>query len=288
MSRLWLGLAAFLLAPAIARADAFDNYTNLILAKVPASKRAMPVDKLTLALMAEHGQALPGATAAFVVVKTNDNRLAKLFVRQAAHKVSETETLPILYIERLVTFREGEERAVAASAHDVRLFAGFNFSLDIGQVVPAKLGGDVRYVVEDGKSWLEPVGKAKMFLVTEHFPEANPKKGPKLVVTEKFDPAYFNGAYKLYDDGRRSGTLHLQVLDSGDIKGHYFSDKDGSKYDVEGKIGIPKHQIAFTITYPRATQEFRGMLFTGDARAITGTSRIQERDTAFYAVRLED
>jgi hypothetical protein len=287
-SHLAIALAVSAIAPAALWADAFDNYTNPILGKVASSKAAMPIDKLTLELIAEHSRALPGANAAFVIVRTNDNRLAKLFVRQAAHKVSDAETLPIMFIERAVTFREGEERTVVASAHDLRLFGGFHLSLDIGQIVPAKLGGDLRFVVEGDKSWLEPVGKAKMYLVTEHLPEANSKKGTKVVVTEKFDPAYFIGAFKLYDDGRRSGTLHLQLTESGDVKGHFFSDKDGSKYDVEGKLGMPKHLITFTITYPRATQEYRGMLFTGDARAIAGTSRFLEREAGFYAVRVEE
>lgn len=281
-------LAALLAAPVAVRADAFDNYTNPILAKVPGSKLAEPVKKLTPALMVSHSRALPGATAALVVVKTNDGRLAKLLVRPAAHKLADGGTTPIVYIERLVTFREGDERTIQASAHDVRLFDGFNFSLDIGQVVPAKLGGDVRCVVVGDEAWLEPVGKAEMFIVTKHLPEANPKKGAKLVVGEKFEPAYFNGKYKLYDDGRRSGTLHLKVLDNGDVDGYYFSDKDGSKYDVAGNIGNPKHLVEFTVTFPRAVQTFRGMLFTGDGRVITGTSRLQDRETGFYAVRIED
>jgi hypothetical protein len=280
-------LALLLAGPAPARADAFDNYTNPILAKAIASKLAMPVKQLTPELMVQLSRALPGVTAAFVVVKTNEGRLAKLLVRPAAHKLSQSDTVPIVFIERLVTYREGEERTIAAAAQDIRLFAGFHFSLDIGQVVPDKLGGDLRYVAQGENSWLEPVGKAQLFLMTGHLPEANPKKGDKLIVGEKFDPAYFNGTYKLYDDGRRSGMLRLKVLDNGDVDGVYYSDKDGQKYEVAGRIGNPKHLIEFTVTFPRTVQTFRGMLFTGDGRAITGTSRLQERETGFYAVRVE-
>ncbi len=223
------------------------------------------------------------------MVKTNDNRFAKLLIRPAAHKISEDEKTPILFIERFVTFREGEERTIVTSGHDVRLFPGFDFSLDIGQAVPAKLGGDIRYVVADGKSWLEPVGKAELYLVTTHFPEANPKKGAKVVVGEKFDPAYFAGTYKLYADGRRSGKLQLKLSENGkDVEGWYYSDKDGAKYEVAGTLGNPKHQVEFTVQFPRTIETFRGMLFTGDARAITGSSRLQDRETGFYAVRIEE
>jgi hypothetical protein len=291
MLRCWVGtaLAALFAVPALARADAYDNYTNSILAKVPASKLAEQVKKLTPELMIAHGRALPGITAAFVVVRTNEGRLAKLLVRPADQKISENEHLPIVLVERFVTFREGEERTIHASGHDTRLFGDFHFSLDIGQVVPAKVGGDLRFVVDGDKSWLEPVGKAEMFLVTKHLPEATPKKGPKVVVTEKFEPAYFNGNYKLYSDGRRSGTLQLKLAEnSKDVDGWYYSDKDGAKYEVSGTIGNPKHLLEFTIQFPRTIETFRGMLFTGDGKAIAGTSRLQERETGFYAVRIED
>jgi hypothetical protein len=290
MLRSWFGtaLAALIVVPAVAHADSFDNYTNPILAKVPASKQAEPIKKLTPELMIEHSRALPGITAAFVVVRTNEGRLAKLLVQPAAHRITETDNVPIVLVERFVTFRDGEERAIHASGHDTRLFGDFHFSLDIGQVVPAKLGGDLRYVVDGDKSWLEPVGKAELFLVTKHLSEATPKKGPKLVVGEKFEPAYFNGNYKLYSDGRRSGTLVLKLAENGkDVDGWYYSDKDGAKYEVSGVLGNPKHLIEFTIQFPRTIETFRGMLFTGDGKAIAGTSRLQERETGFYAIRID-
>jgi hypothetical protein len=289
MLRSCLAIAVVLAAAALARADAFDNYTNPILAKIPASKSAEPVKQLTPAMMVQNSRVLPGITAAFVVVKTNEGRLAKLLVRPAAHKISETDKLPIVLIERFVTFKEGEERTVVAAGHDVRLFAGFNFSLDIGQPVPPTLGGDIRFVVEGGKQWLEPVGKAQMFLLTEHLREANPAKGAKVAIGEKFDPAYFNGTYKLSSDGRRSGKLVLKLSANGkEVEGWYYSDKDGAKYEVSGTIGNPKHLVEFAIQYPRTIETFRGMLFTGDGRAIAGTSRLQDREAGFYAVRVEE
>jgi hypothetical protein len=285
----YAAFTALLAVPVVARADAFDNYTNAILTKIPGSKQAESVKQLTPEQLVQHSRAIPGATAAFLVVKTNDNRFARLLIRPAAHKIAEDRTLPILFIERFVTYREGEERTVVATGHDLRLFPGFDLNLDIGQPVPPEVGGDLRYVVADGKSWLQPVGKAEMYLVTAHLPEANPKKGPKEVVGEKFDPAYFAGSYKLFADGRRGGTLKLKLAENGkDVEGWYYSDKDGAKYEVAGTIGNPKHLIEFTVQFPRTIETFRGMLFTGDARAITGTSRLQDRETGFYALRIDD
>ncbi len=284
------GGGAVVLVPApAAPADTFDNYTNPILAKVPESKSAEAVKRVTPEMMVQHSRVLPGVTAALVVVKTNDGRLAKLLVRPAAHKGSEGQIMPIVLIERFVTFKEGEERTVAASGHDVRLFAGFHFSLDIGQVVPAKLGGDLRFVVAGDQQWLEPVGKAEMFIVTKHLKEANPAKGARVVIGAKFDPAYFNGTYKLYSDGRCSGKLILKLAaNRKEVEGWFYSDKDGAKYEVSGTIGNPKHLVEFAIQFPRTLETFRGMLFTGDGRAIAGTSRLQDREAGFYAVRVEE
>jgi hypothetical protein len=71
---------ALVLVPMSAHADAFDNYDNTILAKIPASKSAEKIAKLTPEIMVQNSRVLPGITATFIVVKTNDNRFAKLLV----------------------------------------------------------------------------------------------------------------------------------------------------------------------------------------------------------------
>src|SRR5439155_14711115 len=129
---------------------------------------------------------------------------------------------------------------------------------------------------------VEPVGKAELYVLTKPLPEAAPKKAAKLVVGAAFEPRYFNGKYKLYDDGRRSGTLHLQVGAGGEVTGAYYSDKDGQKYEVTGKVGPAPHAIQFRVQFPRTVQEFQGWMFTGNGAAITGVSRLQDRETGFY------
>lgn len=283
-----LAVAVLFVFPCLAHADAFDNYTNRILEKVPDAKSVEKITKLTPELMVQHSRVLPGMSAAFVVVKTNDKRYAKLLVMPARQKVSDTESVPIVLVERYVAFREGEERTIHTKGENVRLFTDFRLSLDIGQVVPGNVAADLRMVQVKDEYYLEPVGKAEMYLVTKHLPEANPAKPEKLTVGAQFEMRYFNGEYKLYDDGRRSGSLHLKILDSGEVTGHYFSDKDGQKYDVNGKVGpMPLHKIEFIITYPRTAQIFSGHLFTGDGRAITGSSVLQGVTSGFYATRVE-
>jgi hypothetical protein len=275
------------IAPAGA-ADAFDLYTNPILAKVPRADGTVALAQASREQLIDNDRTLKGVAGTFLVVKTNDNRWGKLLVQYARHKTAEGKSLPMISIERFVSFKEGQERAVQAASQNISLYPGFRFHLDLGQVVPEELGGDLRFVVDGDKHYLEALGKAKLYLVTKPLPEAAPPKTEKVVVGEKFEPKYFNGTYQLHDDGRRSGKLTLKVNDEGGVTGTYVSDKDGTSYDVRGHIGVPQHSIEFLVQFPRAEQSFKGWLFTADARAISGSSRLNEREAGFYAVRVEE
>jgi hypothetical protein len=286
----WLLLATFVILSGHARAaDAFDLYTNTVLSKAAEANALTEVKELTPELLAEHARLLPQSTGALIVVKTNEGRFAKLLAEPARQKVSDDVRLPILLIERFTTFKEGEERAVQASGSNVHLYQGFRFNLDFGQVVPAAVPADLEFADAKDKPFvIRPVGKAKLYIVTKPLPDAAPKKGGKLVVGEAFETRYFNGTYQLFDDGRRSGRLELKVNDAGDVTGSFYSDKDGAKYDVAGKVGPAKHAVSFTVQFPRVEQTFQGFLFTGNAKAICGSSKLQEREAGFYAVRVED
>jgi hypothetical protein len=288
MHRLAVVALVFAVAGPGRGADAFDLYTNPILAKVPRADGAVAVKQLTREQITDNDPTLPGCAGAFLVVKTNDNRWSKLLVQYARQKTAEGKAVPMVSVERFVTFKEGQDQAIQAASQNINLYPGFRLNLDLGQVVPEELGGDVRFVVDGDKSYLEVLGEAKAYLVTKPLPEAAPKKGEKVVVGEKFDPKYFNGTFELRDDGRRSGKLTLKVNDEGVVTGTYASDKDGSTYDVRGHIGVPQHSVEFTVRFPRIEQTFKGWLFTADAKAITGSARLGEHETGFYAVRVEE
>jgi hypothetical protein len=280
-------LAAFVSASAV-RADAFDRYADADLRQAPKAKGVEKLDKVTASQLIEHAGTLPGRAAAFLIVRTNEGRFSKLLVQPARQKVHSGGTVPILLVERFVTFREGQERSIQAQLKTVRLFDGFQFSLDLGSVVPAAVGGDLRVVAQGGKVAVEPVGKAELYLVTRPLPEKAPPKASGFKPGEPFSPRFFAGNYKLHDDGRRSGTLRLEVDDKGEVSGFFYSDKDGKKYDVEGKVGKPAHRIRFRITFPQTVADYDGHLFTGDGAAMAGTGRMQERETGFYALRVEN
>ena len=288
VTRSLLASAVVLALAGRGRADAFDNYTNPLLNKVMESDVVKEMKRVTPDDLLDNDRVLPGVDGAVLIVRTNEGRNAKLVAHPARQKTDMTHSVATLLIDRYVTYKEGEERTVAAAGKNLALFPGFRVSFDMGQVVPEELGGDLRFVADGDKSYAEPVGKAKLYLLLKPLPEATPKKPEKLVIGEKFEPRYFNGKYKLYDDGRRSGELVLKVDDDGSVSGAYYSDKDGSKYDVRGKIGTPDYSIQFTVQFPRAEETFQGYLFTGDGKHLAGSSRMNDRDAGFFATRVEE
>ena len=283
-----LPLLCLALSANAARAEPFDLYLNKDLARLVEGKRVKEVQELTPTMIVENDRVLPKTQSAFLVVRTNGGRYAKILVQAAKQKIDADNAAPILSIERYVTYKEGEEQTVLTTGKSQSLYDGFRFSLDLGQVVPAALGGDLKFVVEGDKVYTEPVGKAKLYVVTKHDPAVEPKKLDKFVMGDKFEPRYFTGTFRMHDDGRRAGKLVLKVdEDNKTVSGAYYSDKDGQKYEVTGKIGSPAHAVEFVVRYPRTEQAFKGMLFTGTGKAIAGTSRMADRDAAFYATREE-
>jgi hypothetical protein len=289
MSR--LPVLALLVVACASRAEQFDHYTNPVLSKAVSDGTLKEVKGLTADQIAEHTGALPDSSSAFLVVVTNDKRFARLLVQPARQKVGGDKQAPLLLIDRYTTFKGTTDRAVQAQGQNLHLYPGLRVSLDIGQVVPEAIGGDLTVVPgeKDPNAFtVKPVKDAKLYLVTKPIPGVVPKKAPKLVVGETFETRFIAGRYKLHDDGRRTGTLKLDVSDGGEITGTFTSDKDGREYEVQGKAGTPKHAVIFSIKFPATTQNFTGHMFTGDGKAIAGTTKMLEREAGFYAERLED
>ena len=80
---------------------------------------------------------------------------------------------------------------------------------------------------------------------------------------------------------------YFTVDEEGKVSGSYYSDRDGAKYQVAGKLGPQPHAIEFVIKLPRVEHTFKGLLFTGNGKALAGTSKMTDRESAFYAVREE-
>jgi len=284
-----LSLSAVLVLACAARADHFEYYTNPVLDKaVQDGKNVKELKEITSTQLPDFGDVLADSADTVLFVRTNDDRWAKLLVQPARQRFPMNKQAAMMLIEKFVTFKESTERTRKAHGENVHFYPGMRLNLDIGQFVPEKLGGDL-IVEDDGQNGftLKPLGTAKIYVLTKPIPDLVPKKAEKLAIGATFEIRYFIGKYKLHDDGRRSGTLNLEVNESGEVTGTFYSDRDGAKYDVKGTIGGVRHAINLAIKFPQIEQTFTGHLFTGNGKAICGTSKMQDRETGFYAEREE-
>jgi hypothetical protein len=281
-----LATAFLLVIPTLLWADSFDRYTNPILVKASESSDVKPITKLTMAEVAKHNDLFQETGGVLLIVRSNDGNHAKLLAQFARQKQGQQQ-VPMALLERVTTYKPGQERALQAFAPVVHLYAGFRFSLDLGQVVPEAMTADLKYVENADGGTLEVVGNAKLYLVTKNLPGTEAKKpSGRTVLGEAFDPAAIVGKYQLFDDGRRVAVLELILDAEGNITGGYTSEQSGRQYEVTGKITpTMKHQVNFRVKFPQSVQEFTGYVFTKDASALAGVTKLQGQEFGFYAVR---
>ncbi len=72
----------------------------------------------------------------------------------------------------------------------------------------------------------------------------------------------------------------------GAVTGNFRSDLNGSVYTVLGNVSaeVP-HKIEFSIQYPRAKQNYQGLLWTEGKNAIAGTVTMLDHAYGFIAIR---
>lgn len=273
------------------RAEQFDYYTFPVLNKAVADKSVAEVKEVTSDQLGDLTGGLPDSTSAMLVVVTNDKRYARLLVQPARQKLAGDKSAAVLLIDKYVTYRGTTERAVAVQGANIQVYPSMRVSLDIGQVVPEAIGGDLLVVANEKDATqftVKPIKDAKLYLLSKPVVGVVPKKAAKFVAGEVFETRFFAGKYKLSDDGRRTGELRLEVTEAGEVGGVFVSDRDGREYEVSGKAGTPKHQITFTVKFPATSQTFTGYMFTGNGKGIAGTTKLAEREAGFYAERVEE
>lgn len=268
--------------------DAFDLLPRPELAKMSATDSFAPVDELSIKQLAEADGHLAGTTGTLLIAKTNQGRWARILISQARQKIDAEKSVPILLVERFATCMDGEDRALVQSGKDIRLFAGFRFSLDLGQVVPPEMPADFEIVSDDKHLKIKKDKGASLWIVKKEIAPAKPVKPSSIDATKPFGVHWFTGHYRLYDDGRRMGRLEIEADKDGNLSGALYSDKDNKRYELFGKVAMPNHTAQFTVRFPRSEQYFQAWLFTGDGSALAGTTRFGERETGFYATRIRD
>jgi hypothetical protein len=282
---LWL---IWLCCPLPSWADAFDRYTNTVLSQVAGAAGVVPITKFTPELALQQHLYVSNNDGILLIVKTNDGLYSKMLVKFARQRFGE-RTVPIALLERVTTYKPGQERVLQAFAPVVQLYEGFHFNLGLAQVVPAGLAADLLFSAPGTEGQIEPLGKAALYLLTKPLPGAEPAKPTtRPTLSDAFDPSAISGTYRLFDDGRRTARLTLRVTADGVVAGEYVSEQTGRQYEVSGKILGAKHQVQFTVKFPQVEQTFVGFAFTRDAGALAGTTTMQGREFGFYATRVDD
>ena len=276
-----LAIAVWGSTSALSAADVFDRHTTVWLEQVVSA--AKPRARFAAADSVKLKPLSANLSGTGVVVKTDEQRLSKALVSWGFRKGSQGPT-PVVLLERFVSYRKGSDQTTARG-QTVMLFPGFQFDLDLGQVVPQGQGGDLQ-VTDDGA--LTTIGGAKLFAL-------DGSQLPKKADSDTPDPndhdgvlaRDFSGRWSVNTDGRWRGEFKIAVDDQGRATGRFLSRKSRSEYPVSGRVVGNTHRVKLTIQLESAAQTLDLWLWTSDKSAMAGTGEIGGRKFGAYAVRLQ-
>ncbi len=268
-----------LLDTRLARGDVFDKHTlDVLQAHGEANE---PVAALDMAAAKALKPLSKTVTEPTILIRTDEGNWTKAVVSWGFRRGGEG-LIPVLLIERYVTYRKDSFSTAVASGKDVMLFTGFHFNFDIGQVVPDGQGGDLTFTSDKR---IEPLDTARLWgldgsLVAETAP-ARPDPGDR----EGVFPTDFAGAWIVDVDGRWKGLWNIEVADNGRITGTFTSADTQSTYDLSGRVAAPPHHARLTVAFDNAEMRIDAYLWTKDKSALAGHCSLAGQEFGFFAVR---
>lgn len=278
--RLLFVLVQFLLVGSTLHADVFDRHTSDYLRKVAEDSAGLT--EISLTDLHKLTPLSRTETTPVAVFRTSEGNWTKASITWAFRRTDEG-LLPILTIERFVTYRNDLTDVAQAAGKNVMLFEGFAYDFDIGQVVPAKQGGDITFA---GKKLIETLNGTKLWgLDGSQLPQPADDETPDPADHQGVLPVDFSGAWNVSIDGRWSGTMRLKVDKGRLLSGTFISDETKSTYEVFGRVASPPQHARLTIKLDNAQQDVECYLWTTDKSAMAGTSSLAGQDFGFYATR---
>ncbi len=261
--------------------DLFDRHDGFWLQQVARqAQKAAAVDES----QTRAWKRLPGVEGATLVVKTDQGNWAKVEL-DWGYRRGPKGLLRVLMLVRFQTYQSGQPQQVLARGSQRMLFPGFEFDLDLGQVVPAGTGGDVRLTAQ-GR--LEPVGGAVLYPWRHSvLPPADPDKydpldHPEVRVRD------FQGTWLLDADGRRRGRLELVVDQRGSVQGRFVSQQTGTAFEAIGKVqAATPHRLRLLIKFANSEQMFDLYLWTAGKQTMAGTTQLQGQRYGVVARRVK-
>jgi len=272
-----------LLGPTVEGADVFERHDAKLVKNLAEQGEALKL--VTMADAAKLKPLAPTIGTPCFVVRTDEGGYSKVLAAWGLKKGKESEKpMPVLLIERYVTYRGDRIDLTSATGKDVMLFPGFGFNLDIGQVVPEGQGADLIFTA-DGE--LVPGERAKLVAL-------NGSQLPPADKTARRDPndhegvvaEDFSGTWKLNADGRWLGELDLKVTDIGKATGSFTSEESKNSYDITGQTGSTPHNLKLEVFLANTQLSMDGYLWTKDKSQMAGTVTMTGRKFGFVATRV--
>ena len=276
------GVVLFGLSAAAFAADVFDRHAAPLVKKLADEGTA--TKELTMADAAKLKSLAANIGSPCLVLKTDGGNYTKALVSWGLKKGKGTDKpMPLLLIERYVSYRGERLDLTSAIGKDVMLFPGFGFDFDIGQVVPAGQGADIEFTAE---AVLACAAEAKLVVL-------NGSQLPPAEKSVKHDPndhegvvaQDFTGTWKLNADGRWLGELDLKVSEGGRATGSFTSDESKNAYEFSGQTGSTPHNLKLEIFLANTQLSVDGYLWTKDKSQMAGTVTMTGRKFGFVATR---
>lgn len=267
----------------LSAADVFDRHGAPLVKKI--AEEGTATTELKMADSAKLKPLAANIGSPCVVIKTDGGNYTKALVSWGLRKGKGTEKpMPLLLIERYVSYRGERLELTSAIGKDVMLFPGFGFDFDIGQVVPVGQGADITFT-EDGT--LACVAEAKMIAL-------NGSQLPPVEKSAKHDPndhdgvvaQDFSGTWKLNADGRWLGEMELKVSDGGRATGSFTSDESKNAYELSGQTGSTPHNLKLEVFLANTQLSMDAFLWTKDKSQMAGTVTMTGRKFGFVATRV--
>ena len=264
-------------------ADVFERHGATLVKRLAEEGDA--VKQLTMQDAAKLKPLAPTIGSPCLVAKTDDGGYAKLLAAWGLKKSKGSDKpMPVLLIERFVTYRGDRLDLTSATGKDVMLFPGFGFNLDIGQVVPEGQGADIVFTAEGE---LIAADNSKLVVLNgSQLPPAdktaprNPNDHEGVLATD------FTGNWKLNADGRWLGELQLNVGENGKATGSFTSDESKNAYEITGQTGSTPHNLKLEVFLANTQLSVDGYLWTKDKSQMAGTVTMTGRKFGFVATRV--
>jgi biopolymer transport protein ExbD len=279
---------ALLVPSSAVRGDEFDRLGGATLAALLRDGQTRTHPALDFRELEALPTVLRDTRSALLIVKTDQGNLAQLLVSPGFRKRpgGNAPLVPLLLVERFEVFDSGNPGARLARGKNLTLFPGFQLDLDTGQVVPEGMGGDLVFTARGDEDGVVSSLSSSRISTLERAPSLSPTAPGIPSEGRIVRPADFSGRFRLSANGQWSGLLELAVDPAGSVTGSFQSDASGSAYPVTGKVDPQLHQkVQFAIQFPRARQDYQGVLWTEGKQVVAGTLAMLGQDFSFVAVR---